>query len=39
VIVFWTRRGSGEEGRPFRWKHILIGAAVAVALVSFFVAR
>jgi len=39
VIVFWTRHGSGEEGRPFRWKQILIGAAVAVALVSFLVAR
>jgi len=39
VIVFWTRHGSGEEGRPFRWKQILIGAAVAVALISFLVAR
>jgi hypothetical protein len=39
VIVFWTRRGSGDEGRPFRWRQVLIGAGVAVALVSFILAR
>ena len=39
VIVFWTRHGSGDEGRPFRWRHILIGAGVAVVLVSFILAR
>ncbi len=39
VLVFWTRRGSAADGRPFRWKQILIGAAVGIALVSFIIAR
>jgi hypothetical protein len=39
VIVFWTRRGSGEGGKPFRWKEILIGATVGLVLISYIIAR
>jgi hypothetical protein len=33
VVLFWTRRGSGEAGRPFRWREIAIGAAAAIGLI------
>lgn len=39
VLVFWTRRGTGEGGRPFRWKEILIGVGAAVGLAAIFLAR
>ena len=39
VILVWTRRGSRDEARPFRWRQILIGAALGIGLVAFVIAR
>jgi hypothetical protein len=36
VVLFWTR--SGESGRPFSWKRMLIGVG-AVGLAIFFFVR
>jgi hypothetical protein len=33
VILFWTRRGSGDEGEPWQWKKMLIGAGVAAVII------
>jgi hypothetical protein len=33
VVLFWTRRGSGEAGRPFRWREIALGAGVAIGIL------
>ncbi|HUF50446.1 MAG TPA: TonB-dependent receptor [Longimicrobiales bacterium] len=33
VIVFWTRRGSGEDGRPWQWKKVLAGASAALLII------
>lgn len=39
VLVFWTRRGNDEGGRPFRWKQVLIGSVVGVGLLLFLLGR
>lgn len=33
VVLFWTRRGSDLEGRPWQWKKFLAGAGAALILV------
>jgi hypothetical protein len=33
VILFWTRRGSAEEGGPWQWKKMLIGAGAALIVI------
>jgi hypothetical protein len=37
VVLFWTRTGYDEEGRPWNWK--LLGAAAAALGVIFLVVR
>lgn len=39
ALVFWTRHGGSEGGRPLRWKEILIGAGVAGGLLVLILAR
>lgn len=33
VVLFWTRQG--EDGRPFSWKRLLLGAGIAAVLIFF----
>lgn len=37
VILFWTRRGTGEEGEPWGWKRVLAGAGAALLVVLFLI--
>jgi hypothetical protein len=33
VVIFWTRRGSAEDGEPWRWKRMLAGVGAALIVI------
>lgn len=37
VVLIWTRRGSGDDGDPWSWQKLLIGAGGALTLILFFI--
>jgi Carboxypeptidase regulatory-like domain/TonB-dependent Receptor Plug Domain len=33
VVMFWTRQGGTDQGKPWRWKRMLAGVGAALVLV------